>query len=146
MADESGADVSMPSGVSVPEASTLCRGAGTFALSNELSLVIWVSASCCAVIGKRPTAWFMASTITEPIAEPIRAGSKRRRWLGVSAGLSLGRPAWRTPGYPGDHPGPTQGAAIQSDNDEDQSMLQPGTPGVRQERHSEAELHRVDPD
>jgi quercetin dioxygenase-like cupin family protein len=45
------------------------------------------------------------------------------------------------PGYPGDLPGPTKGAAIQSHNDEDQSMLQRGTLGVRQKRCGEAELH-----
>ena len=45
------------------------------------------------------------------------------------------------PGYPGDHPCPTQGAAIQSHNDEDQSTLQCGTLGVRQERYGEDELH-----
>jgi tetratricopeptide (TPR) repeat protein/transcriptional regulator with XRE-family HTH domain len=45
------------------------------------------------------------------------------------------------PGYPGDHPGPAQGAAIQGRNDEDQSSLQPGVAGVRQERYGQAELH-----
>ena len=45
------------------------------------------------------------------------------------------------PGYPGDHPRPTKGAAKQSHNDEDQSLLQRGTLGVRQERYGEAELH-----
>jgi ribosomal-protein-alanine N-acetyltransferase len=49
------------------------------------------------------------------------------------------------PGYPGNHPCPTKGAAIQSHNDEDQSMLQRRTPGVRQERQGEAELHWVGP-
>ncbi len=44
-------------------------------------------------------------------------------------------------GYPGDLPCPTKGAAIQSHNDEDQSTLQRGTLGVRQERYGEAELH-----
>jgi hypothetical protein len=44
-------------------------------------------------------------------------------------------------GYPGDHPCPTKGAAIQSHYDEDQCMLQRGTLGVRQERYGEAELH-----
>ena len=44
------------------------------------------------------------------------------------------------PGYPGDHPCPTKGAAIQHHNDEDQSVLQRGTPGVRQERYRKAEL------
>ena len=42
--------------------------------------------------------------------------------------------------YPGDHPCPAKGAAIQSHNDEDQSTLQRGTLGVRQERYGEAEL------
>jgi hypothetical protein len=44
------------------------------------------------------------------------------------------------PGYPGDLPCPSKGAAIQSHNDEDQSMLQSGTPGVRQDRYGDAEL------
>jgi hypothetical protein len=39
-----------------------------------------------------------------------------------------------SPGYPGDHPCPAKGAAIQSRNDEDQSPLKRGTPGVCQER------------
>ena len=34
--------------------------------------------------------------------------------------------------YPGDHPGPTKGAAIQGHNDEDQSMFQRGTLGPGQ--------------
>jgi hypothetical protein len=38
------------------------------------------------------------------------------------------------PGYPGDLPCPTKGAAIQNHYDEDQGMLQRGTLGVRQER------------
>ena len=46
-------------------------------------------------------------------------------------------------GYPGNHPCPTKGAAIQSHNDEDQSTLQRGTLGVGQERHGEAELRWV---
>ena len=37
-------------------------------------------------------------------------------------------------------PCPTKGAAIQSHNNEDQSILQRGTPGVRQKRYGEAEL------
>ena len=45
------------------------------------------------------------------------------------------------PGYPGDLPCPAKGAAIQSHDDEDQSMLQRGTLGVRHERCGEAELH-----
>lgn len=45
------------------------------------------------------------------------------------------------PGYPGDHPCPPKSTAVQSHNDEDQSMLQSGTLGVRQERYGEAELH-----
>ena len=45
------------------------------------------------------------------------------------------------PGYPGDLPCPTKGAAIQSRNDEDQSMLQRGTLGVGYECDGEAELH-----
>src|SRR5262249_12813120 len=49
------------------------------------------------------------------------------------------------PGYPGDYPCPAKGAAIQSHNDEDQSTLQRGTVGVRQERYGEDELHRVAP-
>ena len=44
------------------------------------------------------------------------------------------------PGYPGDLPCPTERAAVQSNNDEDQSMLQRATLLVRQERHGEAEL------
>jgi hypothetical protein len=44
------------------------------------------------------------------------------------------------PGYPGDNPCPTKGAAIQRHNDEDQSTLQRGTPSIRQERYGEAEL------
>jgi hypothetical protein len=36
---------------------------------------------------------------------------------------------------------PAKGAAIQSHNDEDQSMLQHATLGVRQERYGEAELY-----
>jgi signal transduction histidine kinase len=49
------------------------------------------------------------------------------------------------PGYPGDHPGPAKGAAVQSHNDENQSMLQRGTAGVRQECYGEAGLRWVDP-
>ncbi len=45
------------------------------------------------------------------------------------------------PGYPGDLPCPTKGAAIQSHNDQDQSTLQRGTLGVREERYGEAKLH-----
>ncbi|HEY4826765.1 MAG TPA: hypothetical protein VIH85_08345 [Solirubrobacteraceae bacterium] len=45
------------------------------------------------------------------------------------------------PGYPGDLPCPTEGAAIKDDDDEDQGTLQGGAPGVRQERHGETELH-----
>jgi hypothetical protein len=44
------------------------------------------------------------------------------------------------PGYSGDLPCPGKGAAIKSHNDEDQSALQCGTLGVRQERYGEAEL------
>jgi len=47
------------------------------------------------------------------------------------------------PGYPGDLPCPAKGTAIESHNDEDQSTLQRGTVGVREERYGEAELHRV---
>src|SRR5437667_10715790 len=75
---------------------------------------------------------------------PTSSGS---RWTGLSVRTlrvttisSLSPPA-----YPGDHPCPTKGAAIQSHNDEDQSTLQRGTLGVRQERYGEAELHRVAP-
>jgi pimeloyl-ACP methyl ester carboxylesterase len=42
--------------------------------------------------------------------------------------------------YPCNHPCPTKGTAIQGDNDEDQSMLQRGTLGVRQESYGQAEL------
>jgi hypothetical protein len=59
--------------------------------------------------------------------------------LKPSAGVT-GRRS-NSPGYPGDLPCPTKGAAIQSHNDEDQSTLQRGTLGVRQERYGEAELH-----
>jgi hypothetical protein len=45
------------------------------------------------------------------------------------------------PGYPGDHPCPAKGTAIQGHNDQDQSMLQRSALGVRQERHSEDDLH-----
>jgi hypothetical protein len=45
------------------------------------------------------------------------------------------------PGYPGDLPCPAKGAAIKSHNDEDQSTLQRGTLGVRQEPYGKAELH-----
>jgi hypothetical protein len=45
------------------------------------------------------------------------------------------------PGYPGDLPCPAKGAAIKSHNDEEQSTLQRGTLGVRQERYGKAELH-----
>jgi hypothetical protein len=44
------------------------------------------------------------------------------------------------PGYSGDLPCPAKGAAIKSHNDEDQSTLQCGTLGVRQEHYGEAEL------
>ena len=44
-------------------------------------------------------------------------------------------------GYPCDHPCPAKGAAIQKHNDEDQSTLQRGTLGVRQERYGDAELY-----
>jgi hypothetical protein len=47
------------------------------------------------------------------------------------------------PGYPGDLPCPAKGAAIKTHNDENQSTLQCGTLGVRQERYGETELHRV---
>ena len=47
------------------------------------------------------------------------------------------------PGYPGDLPCPTKGAAIQNHDDEDQGMLQRGTLGVRQQRYGEAKLRRV---
>ena len=67
----------------------------------------------------------------------------KRRWLAVSTGHSLARTARRTPGYPGDHPCPPKDAAVHSHKDKDQSMLQGGAPGVRQERCAEAELHRV---
>ena len=43
-------------------------------------------------------------------------------------------------GYSGDLPCAGKGAAIKSHNDEDQSPLQCGTLGVRQERYGEAEL------
>jgi hypothetical protein len=45
------------------------------------------------------------------------------------------------PVYPGHHPSPTKGAAVQRHNDEDQSLSQRGTAGVRQERDREDELH-----
>jgi hypothetical protein len=45
------------------------------------------------------------------------------------------------PGYPGNLPCPAKGAAIKSHNDKDQGTLQCGTPGVREERYSEAELY-----
>jgi hypothetical protein len=48
------------------------------------------------------------------------------------------------PAYPGDDPCPTKGAAIQRHDDEDQTSLQRGALVVRQERHGESELHRVD--
>jgi hypothetical protein len=53
---------------------------------------------------------------------PIPAGC---RGTGGSLGCA--------PGYPGDLPRPTKGAAIQNHDDEDQSTLQRGTMGVRQE-------------
>ena len=43
-------------------------------------------------------------------------------------------------GFPGDLPRAAQGAAVQSHDDEDQSMCQRGTVGVHQERSSQAEL------
>lgn len=45
------------------------------------------------------------------------------------------------PGYPGNYPRPAKGTAIQSYYDQDQSMLQRGALGVRQQRGGEAELH-----
>jgi O-methyltransferase domain len=44
------------------------------------------------------------------------------------------------PAYTIDHPCPTKGAAIQSHDDEDQTTLQRGTLGARQERYGEDEL------
>ena len=55
--------------------------------------------------------------------------------------------AWERPGslfpprYPGDHPCPAESAGIHSHDDEDQSVLQRATAGVRQERRGQAELH-----
>lgn len=49
-------------------------------------------------------------------------------------------PTLGPPGDPGDLPCPTEGAAIEGHDDQDQGTLQRGTPGVRQERHGEAEL------
>lgn len=49
-----------------------------------------------------------------------------------------GRCPLSSPGYPCDLPCPPEGAAIQSHDDEDQSTLQRGTPGVHQERYGEA--------
>jgi hypothetical protein len=62
----------------------------------------------------------------------------------VEATVQLGG-SLSPPGYPGDFPCPAKGAAIQSHNDEDQSMLQRGILGVRKERYGEAELHCVAP-
>ena len=64
------------------------------------------------------------------MAYSSRSAARRRRCGSLSP-----------PGYPGDHPCPTKGAAIQSHNDEDQGTLQRGTLGVRQERCGEDELH-----
>jgi hypothetical protein len=64
----------------------------------------------------------------------LRAGGDHRRCRCRSGSLY-------PPGYPGDHPCPAKGTAIQSHDDEDQGMLQLGTLGVRHERHGQAELH-----
>jgi hypothetical protein len=65
---------------------------------------------------------------------PIPAGC---RGTGGSLGCA--------PGYPGDLPRPTKGAAIQNHDDEDQSTLQRGTMGVRQEGYGEAKLPGLGP-
>jgi len=64
-----------------------------------------------------------------------------RRLLATDTRCRCRGGSFSPPAYPGNHPCPTKGTAIQSHNDEDQSMLQRGTLGVRQERYSEAELH-----
>ncbi len=69
-----------------------------------------------------------------------RCRPARRLWPSVRRGRCRGG-SLSPPGYPGDLPCPTKGAAIQSHNDEDQSTLQRGTLGLRQERYGEAELH-----
>ena len=65
----------------------------------------------------------------QPHSAETRVCSSRR-----SGGLS-------SPGYPGYHPCPAEGAAIQSHKDQDQGMLQRRTVGVRHEGGGEAELH-----
>src|SRR5215470_10074758 len=80
-------------------------------------------------------------------SNPARRAHQSPCSTGTSAECGVADHEWSLspPGYPGDHPCPTKGAAIQSHNDEDQSTLQRGTLGVRQERYGEAELHRVGP-
>ena len=78
----------------------------------------------------------MRRTWRGPSARPSPAGS----WLQAYCVL-CSPPS----GYPGDLPYPAKGAGIKDHDDEDQSTLQRGTLGVRQERHAETELRRVAP-
>jgi transcriptional regulator with XRE-family HTH domain len=66
----------------------------------------------------------------ETAAERAALTERVTLWLVQEAGRAVGDPAQSgggslyPPGYPGDHPGPAQGAAVQSHQDEDQSTLQ----------------------
>ena len=79
-----------------------------------------------------PTVVWCSSSASCPCLAAVVPSIRRCPWRGRSL---------YPPGYPGDHPCPTKGTAIQCHNDEDQSMLQRATLGVRQERYGEAELH-----
>src|SRR5215469_12914052 len=79
----------------------------------------------------------------QPVASPMASSkvSRARALPAIHSMIKLRPCSLSPPGYPGDHPCPAKGAAIQSHNDEDQRTLQHGTLGVRQERYSEDELH-----
>jgi hypothetical protein len=97
-------------------------------------------------------AWSPSQRLAGAAGDCDSARQRECRWtarLGDRGSRDPGRRSLSTtvvsflspPGYPGDLPCPAKGAAVKNHNDEDQSTLQRGTLGVRQERYGEAELH-----
>jgi hypothetical protein len=73
-----------------------------------------------------------------------RWGTRWQYQKGTVTAIDVGAP-WpgpdgqlSAPGDPGDLPGPAEGAAVQGHDDEDQGVLQPGTPRVGQQRDGQA--------
>jgi pimeloyl-ACP methyl ester carboxylesterase len=83
----------------------------------------------------------VAATSKDSILGTQIGGSREPRSRTSYASTTAVRFSLSPPGYPGDLPCPAKGAAIKNHNDEDQSTLQRGTLGVRQERYGKSQLH-----